>query len=50
MDVVDHYEHFVPVEDKAAMSPLEAEVHMEDEVHLVREFKEDAEVEHQICS
>lgn len=39
VNAIEHYEHFVPVEDKAAMLALEAEV------RLVREFKENNEVE-----
>jgi hypothetical protein len=38
MDVENHYEHFVPMENKYAMLAL---------VHLVLDFKEDVEVEHQ---
>jgi hypothetical protein len=40
--VAEFYEEFVPEEDKATMSALEAEV------RLVREFKDDGEVEYQV--
>jgi hypothetical protein len=40
--VVEFYEDFVPEEEKATMSSLEAEV------HLIMEFKDDEEVKFQV--
>jgi hypothetical protein len=42
LDAAEHYEHFVPKENKAAMLALEAEV------RLTNEFKEDVEVEFEV--
>jgi hypothetical protein len=42
LEAIEHYENHVPEDDKVAMTALEVEV------RLVREFKEDAEINFQV--
>jgi hypothetical protein len=42
IDVIEFYEDFVPEEDKSKMK------YLEDEVHQIKEFQEDEDVEVQV--